>query len=77
VLGYCVAGTCLEDEHGCDGAKHGEEGLRGVKSSGIGMGCAGVSLGLCSWTRKNTSALSTAALYTSKSTGLGCFGKVR
>jgi hypothetical protein len=38
VLGYCVAGTCVEDEHACDGAKYGDEGLRGVKSSAEGMG---------------------------------------
>jgi hypothetical protein len=31
VLGYYVAGTCVEDEHGCDGAKYGEEGLRESK----------------------------------------------
>jgi hypothetical protein len=47
VLGYCVAGTCVEDEHGCDGAKYGDEGLRGVKSSAEGMGDVGVSLRLC------------------------------
>jgi hypothetical protein len=41
VLGYCVAGTCVEDEHACDGAEYGEEGLRGVKSSVEGMGDMG------------------------------------